>query len=78
MAGESDQVLHAADEPIIDENKSASGGESDTSASSSSNTIVKKVANKITPPECLIIGRNQRSPNTIVLLITPPAGWAVG
>jgi hypothetical protein len=49
MAGEADQVLHATDEPVVDENKSASGAESDTLASSSSsNTVVNKLVNKTT------------------------------
>jgi hypothetical protein len=77
MASEANQVLHDADEPIVDENKSTSRVESDALASSSSDAAVKKVVNKITP-QCLIIGRNRRSPKTIILLIMPPAGWVVG
>jgi hypothetical protein len=49
MAGEADQVLHATDEPVVDETKSASRAESDAPASSSSNTAVKKMANMTTP-----------------------------
>jgi hypothetical protein len=50
MASEADQVLHAADEPVIDENKSTSGVESDNSmTSSSSNVAAVKMANKTTP-----------------------------
>jgi hypothetical protein len=49
MAGEADQVLHATDEPTVDETKSASGAESDAPASSSSNPAVKKMANMTTP-----------------------------
>jgi hypothetical protein len=49
MASEVDQILPTADEPVVNENKSASGVESDALASSSSNATVKKMANKITP-----------------------------
>jgi hypothetical protein len=49
MASEADQVLHAADEPIIDENKSTSRVESNALASSSSNTTIMKMVNKTTP-----------------------------
>jgi hypothetical protein len=49
MASEADQVLHAADEPIIDENKSTSRVESNALASSSSNIAIMKMVNKTTP-----------------------------
>jgi hypothetical protein len=49
MVGEADQVLHATDEPIVDENKSASGTESDAPSSSFANAAVKEMANKTTP-----------------------------
>jgi hypothetical protein len=49
MAGEADQILHAFDEPIIDENIIAFVAESDTPESSSSNAAVKNMVNKTTP-----------------------------
>jgi hypothetical protein len=50
MADGTDQILHAAGDPIVDENKSASGVESeDQVASSSSNMAVVKIVNKTTP-----------------------------
>jgi hypothetical protein len=50
MAGEADQTLNVPSEPIIDENKSASGAESDVSAaSSSSNAAVMKMADNTIP-----------------------------
>jgi hypothetical protein len=49
MVGEADHVLHATDEPIVDENKSAAGTESDAPASSSANAAVKEMVNKTTP-----------------------------
>jgi hypothetical protein len=50
MADEADQTLHATGEPAVDENKSASGSESDVPmTSSSSNAVVVKMVNKSTP-----------------------------
>jgi hypothetical protein len=53
MASEADQVLHDANEPVVDENKSASRAESDTLTSSSSNTTIQKMANKTPPPRSI-------------------------
>jgi hypothetical protein len=50
MASETDQTLHVASKAIIDEAKTAFGAESDVpAASSSSNAVVEKMANKTTP-----------------------------
>jgi hypothetical protein len=50
MAGETDQTLHVTGEAITDEIKTASRVESDVQvASSSSNVVVEKIANKTTP-----------------------------
>jgi hypothetical protein len=50
MAGEGDQTLCAADEPIIDEDKGNSGMESDIPmAVSSSNMAATKIADKVIP-----------------------------
>jgi hypothetical protein len=50
MAGEADQILCATDEPIVGENKSASGVESDDLVtSSSSNAVIVKMVNKTIP-----------------------------
>jgi hypothetical protein len=59
MANETNQILHDADDPTVDENKSASGAESEVLvASSFSNADVVRMANKTTP-QCLTIGRNR-------------------
>jgi hypothetical protein len=50
MAGETDQIFHVVDEPIVNESKSDSGTESDVpAASSSSNMAVAKMVDKTTP-----------------------------
>jgi hypothetical protein len=50
MTCETDQTLNIFDEPVIDENKSASGAESDVlTASSSSNVSIAKMADMTTP-----------------------------
>jgi hypothetical protein len=50
MAGETDQTLHVTGEAIADEIKTASRVESNVQvASSSSNVVVEKMANKTTP-----------------------------
>jgi hypothetical protein len=50
MAGETDQIFHAVDKPIVNESKSDSGTESDVpAASSSSNMAVAKMVDKTTP-----------------------------
>jgi hypothetical protein len=50
MASEADQTFNVLGEPIIDENKSASGVESDVpTVSSSSNAAAAKMVNKTTP-----------------------------
>jgi hypothetical protein len=50
MAGETDHTVHVTDEPVVDENKSASRVKSDVPAvSSSSNVAIVKMANKTTP-----------------------------
>jgi hypothetical protein len=50
MTCETDQTLNVFDEPVIDENKSASGAESDVlTASSSSNVSIAKMADMTTP-----------------------------
>jgi hypothetical protein len=50
MAGEADQILHVADEPVVNESKSDSGTESDIlTTSSSSNMAAAKMAVKTTP-----------------------------
>jgi hypothetical protein len=50
MAGETDQTLHVAGDPIIDKNKSASMAESDVSAaSSSSDMATMKMVDKTIP-----------------------------
>jgi hypothetical protein len=50
MAGETDQILHVVDEPIISESKSDSRMESDVLAtSSSSNMAAAKMADNTTP-----------------------------
>jgi hypothetical protein len=50
MAGEADQTFNVLNEPIIDENKSPSGAESNVlAASSSSNEAATKMANKTSP-----------------------------
>jgi hypothetical protein len=50
MAGETNQILHVVDEPIISESKSDSRMESDVLAtSSSSNMAAAKMADNTTP-----------------------------
>jgi hypothetical protein len=49
MAGETDQTLNVADEPIVNESKSDSGMESDVLVMSSSNMAAAKMADKTTP-----------------------------
>jgi hypothetical protein len=50
MAGETGQILHVTDEPIVNESKSDSRMGSDISVvSSSSNMTVAKMADKTTP-----------------------------
>jgi hypothetical protein len=50
MAGETDQTLHAADEPTINETNNTSRAESNVPvASASSNAAVEKMVNKTIP-----------------------------
>jgi hypothetical protein len=50
MAGEADQILRAADQPIVDESKSDSGMGSDSpAASTSSNTVATKIPDEAIP-----------------------------
>jgi hypothetical protein len=50
MASEADQILHAADEPVVDESKSNSRTESDSPVvSTSCNAAAAKIVDKTTP-----------------------------
>jgi hypothetical protein len=50
MDGEADQILHTADEPIVNESKSDSGTKSDSPAvSTSSSAAAAKIADKTIP-----------------------------
>jgi hypothetical protein len=50
IVGEADKILHATDEPIVNESKSDSGTESDSpAASTSSNAATAKITDKTIP-----------------------------
>jgi hypothetical protein len=70
MAGEADQILHATDEPVVNESKSDSRVESYSPAmSTSSNATAVKIADKTIPDMC-----DYWKKMTIIEPVTPPTG----